>query len=83
MKSASESRTIQFSLLAPFLFSLIHWAITGLASEMGYDLADSEAEQLVVAFVAALPVVANYIRLRFTTSEPIGLNLKVKKNDRR
>ncbi len=72
-KPASQSRTIQFSLFAPFLFSLLHWAITGLAAELGYDLTDSEAEQLVVAFVAALPIVANYIRLRFLTSEPISL----------
>lgn len=76
MKPASESRTIQFSLLAPFLFSFLAWCITGLAQELGYDLTDSETEQLVVWFVAALPVVANYIRLRFMTSKPIALRAK-------
>lgn len=51
-------------------------SVRAKASEMGYDLADSEAEKLLVAFVAALPIVANYIRLRFMTSEPIALGAK-------
>lgn len=75
-KKPSQSRTIKFSVLTPFLLTLIFGLLQGLTNELGLTLTEKQLWELVGVFLASCGIAATSIRLRFLTKTPVSWNDK-------
>lgn len=74
MKKPTESRTIKFAAMTPFILATIYALIQGLTKELGMSLTEQQLWELVGVFLAGCALAAQFIRLRFLTKTPISWN---------
>lgn len=72
MKKATESKTIKFAALTPFLLAAIFALLQGLTNELGLSLTEKQLWELVGVFLSGCGIAASAIRLRFLTKTGIS-----------
>ncbi|MCB0190622.1 MAG: hypothetical protein KDJ65_01615 [Anaerolineae bacterium] len=73
-KKPTQSKTIRFAALTPFLLATIFALIQGVTNELGMSLTEKQLWELVGVFLSGCGLAAGFIRLRFLTKTGVSWN---------